>query len=84
MAIQVFCDCDNCEPYFMATNNTTAKVDEKTGVVIIITKCPKCKEKGIAAARNSDTITIEERSAAATKPGSFDAINTIIEKIEKK
>lgn len=50
MSIEIF--CDNCGPYFMATNNTTAELDKKTGVMKIKTICPKCKEMNMARAKN--------------------------------
>jgi hypothetical protein len=81
MAIPV--SCDNCGLYFMGTDNTIAEVDKKTGIVMIITKCPICKEKNRSAARNLDMITTAERSAAATKARSFDAIDAIINKKNK-
>ncbi|MDP3043481.1 MAG: hypothetical protein Q8N21_03690 [bacterium] len=82
MAIPIW--CDNCGPYFLGTDNAIAEVDKKTGIVIITTKCPICKEKGIGMARNSDMITTAERSAAAIKPRSFDAIDAIINKKNKE
>lgn len=75
MAIEIICSACQ-QSYFMATDNTTAEYDRKTGAVKIKTKCPLCEEKSKAKAKYLDATTVKEKSATAAdlKPGaaSFD------------
>lgn len=60
MSLEIF--CFNCNKlYGMASDNTVSEPDKKTGVTIITTRCPVCKEMNIGKAR---TITFDFPAAS--------------------